>query len=70
MITFIIISNYEKDPLLKILSCLIVKFSDAQAENFYFQVKFINCYLREIISLTKRMTLETGANLSNYMCYS
>ena len=27
--------------------------SDIQAENFYFQVKFINCYLREIISFTK-----------------
>ena len=37
--------------------------SDVQAENFYFQVKFINCYLREIISFTKKMTLETGASL-------
>ena len=38
---------------LKILSSLIVKFSDVQAENFYFQLKFINCYLGEIISFTK-----------------
>ena len=37
--------------------------SDVQAENFYFQVKFINCYLREIISFTKKLTLETGASL-------
>ena len=28
--------------------------SDVQAENFYFQVKFINCYLREVISFTKK----------------
>ena len=33
-----------------------------QAEN-YFHVKFINCYLREIISFTKKMTLETGTSL-------
>ena len=26
----------------KILSSLIVKFTDVQAQNFYFQVKFIN----------------------------
>ena len=37
--------------------------SDSQAENFYFQVKFINYFLREIISFTKTMTLETGASL-------
>ena len=41
----------------KILSSLIVKFSDVQAENFYFQVKFINCYLREIISFTKKLDI-------------
>ena len=39
--------------------------SDVQAENFYFQVKFINCYLIEIISFTKKMTLETGTSLRN-----
>ena len=33
-----------------------------QAEN-YFQVKFINCYLRQIISFTIKMTLETGTSL-------
>ena len=38
--------------------------SDVQAENFYFQVKFIKCYLREIISFTKKLTLETGASLA------
>ena len=37
--------------------------SDVQAENFYFQVMFIDCYLREIISFTKKLTLETGASL-------
>ena len=48
----------EKNHLLKILSSLIVKFSDdVQAENFYFQVKFINCYLREIISYTKKIDI-------------
>ena len=53
IITFINIFNNEKNNLLKILSSLIVKFSaDVQAENFYFQVKFINCYLKEIISFT------------------
>ena len=30
---------------------------DIQAEN-YFQVKSINCYLREIISFTKKTTLD------------
>ena len=54
----------KKNHRLNILSSLIVKFSDVQAENFYFKVKFINCYLREIISFTKIMTLETGASLS------
>ena len=53
-----IILNYEKKKnLLKIPSSLIVKFSDVQAENFYFQVKFINCYLREIISFTKKIDI-------------
>ena len=56
----------KKNHLLKILSSLIVNFSDVQAENFYFQVKFINCYLREIISFTKKLTLETGASLDHY----
>ena len=42
------------------LSSLIVKFSDVQAENFYFQVKFINCYLREIISFTKNDIRDWG----------
>ena len=46
-----------KNHLLKILSSLIVKFRDVQAENFYFQVKFINCYLREIISFTKKIDI-------------
>ena len=41
----------------KILSSLIVKFSDVQAENFYFQVKFINCFLRETISFTKKIDI-------------
>ena len=58
----------KKNHLLKILSSLIVKFTDVQAENFYFQVKFINCYLREIISFTKKMTLETGASLQVPLC--
>ena len=30
---------------------------DVRAENFYFQVKFINCYLREIISFTKKIDI-------------
>ena len=47
----------KNNHLLKILSSLIVKFSDAQAENFYFQVKFINCYLREIISFIKKIDI-------------
>ena len=42
----------------KILSSLIVKFTaDVQAQNIYFQVKFINFYLREIISFTKRIDI-------------
>ena len=41
---------------LKILSSLIVKFS-VQAENFYFQEKFLNCYLREIISFSKKIDI-------------
>ena len=45
---------------LKILSSLIVKFSDVQSENFYFQVKFINCSLREIISFTKKLDIRDG----------
>ena len=28
-----------------------------KAENFYFQVKFINCYLREIIRFTKKIDI-------------
>ena len=51
----------------KILSSLIVKFTDVLAQNFYFQVKFINFYLREIISFTKKMTLETGASLPSFL---
>ena len=35
-------------------------FSDVQAENFYFQVKFINCYLREIISFTNKNDRDWG----------
>ena len=46
--------------------------SDVQAENFYIQVKFINCYLREIISFAKKLTSETGASLHQrlhvYIC--
>ena len=44
---------------------ILVKF-DVQAENFYFQVKFINCYLREIISFTKKLTLETKSLEKNW----
>ena len=47
----------KKNHLLKILSSLIVKFTDVQAENFYFQVKFINCCLREIISFIKKIDI-------------
>ena len=42
--------------------------SDVLAQNFYFQVKFINFYLREIISFTKKLTLETGASLVSLWC--
>ena len=45
-----------KKTRLKIPSFLVVKLSDVQAEN-YFQVKFINCYLREIISFTKKIDI-------------
>ena len=31
--------------------------SDVRAENFYFQVKFIDCYLREIISFTNKIDI-------------
>ena len=31
--------------------------SDVQAENFFFQVNFINCYLREIIRFTKKIDI-------------
>ena len=43
--------------------------SDVLAQNFYFQVKFINFYLREIISFTKKLTLETGASLTVYQLF-
>ena len=63
--------------LIKVLSSLIVKFSDVQAKTS--QIKFMNWYLREIISFTtQKMTLETGAslpsateihhNLENFTC--
>ena len=55
-----IIFKYEKNHLLKIIFSLIVKFSDVQAENFNFQVKFINCFLREIISFTKNDIRDWG----------
>ena len=49
--------------------------SDVQAENFYFQVKFINCYLERLSVLLKKLTLETGASLvqmdgktKHYLC--
>ena len=54
---------------LNILSSLIVRFTDVQAENFYFQVKFINCYHREVISFTEKLTLETGASLCGKLSY-
>ena len=37
--------------------------SDVQAENFYFQVKFINCYLREIIVLLKNDIRDWGQSI-------
>ena len=50
----------KKNHLIKILSSLIVKSSTSQE---LLQVKFINCYLREYISFTTKMTLETWASL-------
>ena len=47
----------KKNHLLKILSSLIVISTNVQAKKFYFQVKFINCYLREIISFTKKIDI-------------
>ena len=35
-------------------SCKNSILSDSQAKIIHFQVKFINCYLREIISFTKK----------------
>ena len=55
----------KKNHLLKIISSLIVKFTDVQAENFHFQVKFINCYLREIISFTKKDIRDWGQSSDN-----
>ena len=53
----------------KILSSLIVKFSDVQAQNFYFQVKFINFYLREIISFTKKIDIrDWGQSRVSMLC--
>ena len=43
--------------------------SDVQAENFYFQVKFINCYLREVISFTKKIDIRDWGQ-SNKRCVS
>ena len=43
----------KKNHLLKILSSLIVKFTDVQAENFYFQVKIINAILERLSVLLK-----------------
>ena len=59
------IFNYEKNHLLKILSSLIVKFSDVQAENFYFQVNFTNCYLGEINSFTKKNDIRDWGQSKN-----
>ena len=42
--------------------------SDVQAENFYFQVKFINCYLREIVSFTKIIDIRDWASLFAFVC--
>ena len=53
---------------LKIQSSLIVKFSaDVQAKNFYLQVKFINCYLREIINFTKKNDIRDWGQSSCYL---
>ena len=43
----------KKNHLLKILSSLIVKFTDVQAKNIYFQVKFINAILERLSVLLK-----------------
>ena len=40
--------------------------SDVQAENFYFQVKFINCYFREIIRFTKKIDIRDLGQSSMY----
>ena len=58
----------KKNHLMKIISSLIVKFSCPSQE--LLQVKFINCYLREYISFTPKMTLETGASLPYTLNYS
>ena len=42
--------------------------SDVQAENFYFQVKFLNCYLREIVSFTKIIDIRDWASLFPFVC--
>ena len=52
IIAFIIIFYYRKKSSSKNSIP-----SDVQAENFYFQVKFINFYLREIISFTKKIDI-------------
>ena len=41
--------------------------SDVQAKNFYFQVKFINCYLREIISFTKNIDIRDWGQSSPFV---
>ena len=65
IIAFIIIFNYENNHLINILSSLIVKFSGLGCPSQeILQVKFINCYFREYISFTTKMTLETGASLT------
>ena len=51
-----IILSYGKNHLIKILSSLIVKFSDVQAKNFC-QVKLINCYLRELSVLLQKIDI-------------
>ena len=33
------------------------------------RISTLNCYLREIISFTKKMTLETGASLDPHMLF-
>ena len=62
-ITHVVVPKYT-DPLKKVRvikvietlsaqTCELAPVSDVKAKNFYFQVKFINCYLRKIISFTK-----------------